>query len=289
MRYDIRLRVGYRYGQPVNSARHLLRVRPRGDRGQTVESLSLTFSPQPFEAVREADFFGNATDHLRLTGAHDAFTAEMRARVRVERRAPAPAPGLAAIAQEARTVRDAEGASPVHHLGPSRLVTPDRAITAYARGATQGHLDGADAALALARGIREDFAYVAGSTDVSTSVASVFSQRRGVCQDFAHVMIAALRGLGVPAAYVSGFLRTEPPPGMARLEGADAMHAWVDVWLGTSVGWVGFDPTNGCMAVGDHVIAAIGRDYADVAPVDGVVTTTGAQSAWHTVDIVPLD
>ena len=112
--------------------------------------------------------------------------------------------------------------------------------------------------MALTRRIKADFAYEPGATEVGTSVAEAFQKRHGVCQDFAHVMIAGLRGNGIPAAYVSGFLRTLPPPGKPRLQGADAMHAWVTVWLGRETGWVGFDPTNAVLAGTDHIVLAIG-------------------------------
>lgn len=290
MRYDLRLRIGYRYGGPVRHARHALRVTPRSDRGQMVEHVQVTLSPSPSELASEADFFGNSLDHLRFEGAHGEFSLDMRARVSVARGvAPQETIPLAAVACEAEACRDAEGASPLHHLGPSRLVPLLRDVTAYARDALgEAQRPGVEAVLSLARAIRRDFAYRSGSTHVGTGVADIFRERRGVCQDFAHLMCAGLRGCGVPAAYVSGFIRTEPPPGMDRLEGADAMHAWVDVWLGEEAGWVGFDPTNGCAAEDGHVMVARGRDYADAAPVDGVLVTSGPQSTWHAVDIIPL-
>jgi transglutaminase-like putative cysteine protease len=117
----------------------------------------------------------------------------------------------------------------------------------------------------------------------------VIGSRRGVCQDFAHLMISGLRGLGLPACYVSGYLRTVPPPGGERLTGADATHAWVKVWAGPALGWIGFDPTNGIMAGEGHVELAIGRDYADVAPVCGVVVASAGHSLSVEVDVVPVE
>jgi len=144
-----------------------------------------------------------------------------------------------------------------------------------------------EAAFDLATRIRTEFNYDPEYTEVSTPAIEAFEARRGVCQDFAHIMIAGLRGLGLPAAYVSGYLRTVPPPGKARLEGADATHAWVKLWCGPEAGWIGFDPTNALVVAGDHIELALGRDYADVAPIGGVVLGPGEQKIKVGVDVIP--
>jgi transglutaminase-like putative cysteine protease len=130
--------------------------------------------------------------------------------------------------------------------------------------------------------------YELGITEVRTSAAEAIRHGRGVCQDFAHIMISGLRGLGLPAAYVSGYLRTVQAPNEDRLAGADAMHAWVLVWCGAEPGWCGLDPTNGIFAGDDHVVLAIGRDYADVAPIDGVIIASGGQRLEVSVSVTPV-
>jgi transglutaminase-like putative cysteine protease len=167
-------------------------------------------------------------------------------------------------------------------------VTLDPEICEYARASFSGERPILDGAAELMRRIKTDFVYDVGATTVSTMPAAAFALRRGVCQDFAHVMISGLRGLGLPAAYVSGYLRTVPRPGQARLEGADAMHAWVMVWCGDAVGWRGLDPTNAIPAGEDHIVLAIGRDYSDVAPIAGVVFASGEQRLAVAVDVVPV-
>ncbi len=124
-----------------------------------------------------------------------------------------------------------------------------------------------DAAIELMRRIRKDFKYDPTSTVISTPISQAFAQKSGVCQDFAHIMIAGLRGLGLPAAYVSGYIRTIPLDGTPKLEGSDAMHAWVSLWCGERIGWIGLDPTNSTLVNNDHVMLAEGRDYADISPV----------------------
>ncbi len=135
--------------------------------------------------------------------------------------------------------------------------------------------------------LHRDMKFDAKATTVDTPPAEAFARRIGVCQDFAQVMIAGLRGIGIPSGYVSGFLRTVPPPGKARLEGADAMHAWVRAWCGDA-GWVEFDPTNACLVGPDHVVVGYGRDYGDVAPVAGVLRISGKQKSKQAVDVIAL-
>jgi transglutaminase-like putative cysteine protease len=145
-----------------------------------------------------------------------------------------------------------------------------------------------EGAIDLMNRLHADMTYDGEATDVSTLPEEAFGLRRGVCQDYAHIMIAGLRALGLPAAYVSGFIRTLPPPGTARREGADSMHAWVLVWCGAKAGWLPLDPTNALVVSEEHVVVGVGRDYADVAPIDGVIITTGGQSLDVAVDMAPV-
>jgi transglutaminase-like putative cysteine protease len=137
--------------------------------------------------------------------------------------------------------------------------------------------------------IRTEFKYDPKATVISTPLKEVFEKRHGVCQDFAHVMIAGLRGLGLPAAYVSGYLRTIPPPGKPRLQGADATHAWVSLWCGPGIGWVGFDPTNDILVENDHIVLAVGRDFSDVSPVDGIIVGSRKQKLSVAVDVLLVE
>ncbi|KAA0969086.1 transglutaminase family protein [Aureimonas fodinaquatilis] len=288
MRYDIRLAIDYDYIFAVKDARHILRVAPRQDRGQMLHSFALKLQPHPTEHAVETCFFDNRTEHLMLLGAHSQLSVEMLARLTVDRSVPdlSDTPDPLVLARTVLDVRETDGNSPLHFLSASRMVAPFEKAGKFVRDCGESGTTG-DLALAVAQHIQRDFAYEPGFSTIHTCVAETLSTKRGVCQDFAHLMIAGLREVGIPAAYVSGFLRTDPPPGAARIEGVDAMHAWVEVWLGPQFGWVGFDPTNGCPAGNGHIVVAIGRDYADVAPVDGVLTTTGPQIARHGVDVVP--
>jgi transglutaminase-like putative cysteine protease len=144
-----------------------------------------------------------------------------------------------------------------------------------------------DGAIELMGRLKADMVYEIGATTVTTTPPMAFTQRRGVCQDFAHIMISGLRGIGLPAGYVSGYLRSAPRADATRLQGADAMHAWVLVWCGPEAGWIGLDPTNAVLASDEHIVLALGRDYTDVAPMDGVIVGSGGQHIEVGVSVTP--
>ena len=183
------------------------------------------------------------------------------------------------MAREAHETTSLAARSPAHQIFPSRHVPLDAAFLDYARPHFPPGRPVLAGAVDLMRAIQADFVYDPEATDVMTPARAAFATRRGVCQDFAHIMIGCLRSLGLPAAYISGYLRTHPRPGAARLEGADAMHAWVSAWCGDGIGWQGLDPTNAVRTDSDHVPLAFGRDYSDVSPIDGVIFEFGAPRA----------
>jgi transglutaminase-like putative cysteine protease len=262
--------------------------RPR----QRVHAAALEIFPVPRERREGFDFFGNHVTWIGLEEAHDSLSIKVAARVAVE--APAePKPLETAPWEEVRAAvmmtSDIGATSPVHFLFPSRQVSLDPEIADYARKSFSPKRPVFDGAIDLMQRIKADFVYEIGVTNVATTPSAAYKLRRGVCQDFAHVMISGLRGIGLPAAYVSGYLRTVPKAGQARLEGADAMHAWVMVWCGDSAGWCGFDPTNAILVGDDHVTLAVGRDYSDVAPIAGVVFASGDQHLDVSVDVIPVD
>lgn len=291
MIYELRQETRYVYTAAVPYSSHVARLLPVDRPGQTVRSATLSISPMPAERRETTDFFGNRLCHFALDRPHDELIVRLDAEVEVE---PVE-PYLAALTPVAEDVRrlaaasDDPGAnSPVHGLFATPSIPLDAAITRYAALSIPARRPVLDGAIELMKRIKEDFAYMPGVTDADTSPSEAFAAKKGVCQDFAQVMIAGLRGLALPARYVSGYLRTEPPPGRARLEGADATHAWAEVWCGDEAGWVGLDPTNGIAAGEDHLILAIGRDYSDVSPLDGVIVASGAHSLTVAVDVIPL-
>ena len=291
MIYDIRHVTTYRYDAPVASARCTLRLLPRSQTGQTVLDSGLDVSPPPAESSERVDFFGNRITTVRITAAHRELRVAALSRIIVERpQSPAPAltPAWEYVRRDAMASNTIDAQSPVNGLYPSRLVPLIGDVTSYARASFPPGRPMLEAACELMTRIRNDFKYDPDATAVSTPLAVAFEKRGGVCQDFAHIMIAGLRGLGLPALYVSGYIRTIPPPGKPRLEGADASHAWVSIWCGQEFGWRDLDPTNGMLIGDDHIVVALGRYYADVSPVDGVILASGKQKLSVSVDVVPV-
>ena len=292
MNYDIRMQLEYAYDPAVDGGRHLVRVTPAAwVSGQRVIASSILFDPAPFERSDGHDFFGNAMVAIAFRQTHAALKVAMSARVRVEAQTAMldVSPDLAMLARELAGVRSLAPDAPPHFTGASPRVPLDDDITAYARESLKHATTVQEIVRDFGERIHRDFRYDKKSTEVETSPRKVFELRRGVCQDFSHMMIAGLRGIGIPAAYVSGYLRTIPPPGAERLEGADAMHAWVRAWCGREAGWVGYDPTNRTFAGESHIVAAVGRDYQDVTPIAGILRTSGTQKTSQKVDVVPVD
>jgi transglutaminase-like putative cysteine protease len=288
--YDIRHVTAYEYGSTVTFAHCALRLLPTDGPGQKVESTALRIDPEPAQIVERTCFFGNRVTAITIETAHRELDVEVRTSIEIDRADPPPAaetPNFESVRTAAYDIRTLDRDSPAHFLHPSRFVPRYEPATDYARRSFRAGRPMLEGAADLMRRMKADFKYDPKATLVSTPVSEAFEKRHGVCQDFVHIMIAGLRGLGLPAAYVSGYIRTIPPPGKKRLEGADAMHAWVSVWCGAEFGWVGLDPTNNMMIGNDHIILAKGRDYADISPVSGLILGSREQDVDVKVDVVP--
>ncbi|MGY0575109.1 transglutaminase family protein [Bradyrhizobium sp. RDM12] len=288
MIYDIRHVTTYEYQTPVSFARCTLRLEPRDGNGQELISHKIEIRPRPSERNVRRDFFGTLTESIVIEAAHRNLRIDSRSRVSVERKPPArdaASPSWESIRDLAFEATSLGPSSPIGYVFASPLVPVLRPVSAYAAGSfapEKGILAGA---VDLMHRIRTEFRYDPKATAISTPLDEVFDKRHGVCQDFAHVMIAGLRGLGLPAAYVSGYLRTIPPAGQPRLQGADATHAWVSLWCGAELGWVDFDPTNDLLVADDHIVLAVGRDFSDVSPVDGIIVGSPKQKLGVAVDV----
>lgn len=294
----------YDYDAPVELAHHIAHLAPRDTLRQTVRDWRLFIDPPPDEWLQgrpiadggvpegqaSVDSWGNprvAFSHARVherLHVVSSFEAGMR---RVPAPDPANSPPWEDAAQELRYHAGAVRTEPVEFSLPSAFAPRDAALAALGREAFTPGASVVAGALALMQLINQRFDYEPNTTSVATRAPEALAEARGVCQDFAHVMIGACRSLGLAARYVSGYLLTQPPPGQPRLVGADASHAWVQVWC-PSQGWVALDPTNAVPAGTDHVALAWGRDYADVAPLRGVIRGGGRAQPQVGVTVEPV-
>lgn len=289
-RYAVRHETKYTYAAQVEFGLHIARLSPVNSALQQRIDHVIDVSPMPAWAMAFSDHFGNGLHHFAIETAHTEFTVVQKTTVEITASsltADSPAPAWETVQDGMRADAFPEFPEPAEFIYPSPLVAIDPAATAYA---AESFTPGASllaAAFDLTKRIKADFAYVPGSTTIDTPVAEIMAKRHGVCQDFTHAMISGLRGLGLPARYVSGYLKTHGPapkpdtpkkPEEASLVGADASHAWVSVWCGPEVGWVEFDPTNALMVAEEHIAVAYGRDFTDVTPLRGLITGGGAHT-----------
>jgi transglutaminase-like putative cysteine protease len=273
----------YEYAPPVETAQHLAHLKPLATDSQRLVSHRLAIEPPPAQRNEQADLYGNTRAFFALEATHDRLvvTAESVVETSVPVLSPAVARELPweSVRERFRFRKDAAFDAASEFVFPSPYVPRHDDFAAYARASFAPGRPAFDVAMDLTERMYEDFAYDADSTEINTPAVEALAQRKGVCQDFAHIMIACFRTMGLPARYVSGYLLTQPPPGQPRLVGADASHAWVSVYLpgeddgtgGSPGDWVDFDPTNGRQPGEDYVTLAIGRDYSDVSPMRGVL------------------
>lgn len=292
MRYSITHRTTYEYQGEVSVSHHLARLAPRFLPSQRCPWHVLEVKPEPVGRSLHNDAYGNVTTYFECEGAHSHLEVTARSLVEVK-------PSIAFNPLNTppwEKVRDDSSANRLNastEAGAFRFSSPHVHLgDEYASFALQEFYPGRpilDAVKALTHRIFTEFTFDPSATDVATPLAEVLSNKAGVCQDFAHLMLAALRSLGLPARYVSGYLETRPPPGQARLVGADASHAWVSVFCGEDAGWVDADPTNDVLPSERHITVAWGRDFSDVSPLRGVTLGAGGQALEVTVDVEPLD
>jgi transglutaminase-like putative cysteine protease len=279
----------YAYSAPVTLAHHLAYLWPHEDEAQALLACRIEIEPPPAQRDETTDAFGNRALHFGLVQPHDLLrvTATSRVRVRARHAAlePAAAPAWEAVRDRLRYVARAPYDPAVEFVQPSPYVPRLQELRAFAAPSFPPGRPLAESAIDLMRRVHAGFRYHGEATQVDTPLAQAFAQREGVCQDFAHVAIGALRMLGLPARYVSGYLLTHAAADGHALLGADASHAWIEVWApgtpGGGDGWIGLDPTNDCVVGADHVRVAVGRDYGDVTPLRGVIRGGGR----HTLSV----
>jgi len=289
--YRVRHTTTYDYEDPVSVSHHVLRLTPRNLPGQSCFGNQIVIAPSPPSSTTRTDYFGNALTFFTLREPHARLTVEASSELEVRNVEPprfSGSPPWETVPESLEGGPSEEKIDACQFVFDSQRVAASPELAAYARDSFPAERPLLEAVRDLTRRIHQDFRFDTNATEVTTPVETFFEKRRGVCQDFAHLEIACLRSLSLPARYVSGYLRTIPPPGRPRLAGADASHAWCSAWC-PGEGWVDFDPTNDCVPSDGHVTLAWGRDYSDVSPIHGVLLG-GARHTLHVgVDVIPVE
>jgi len=290
MDYRITHRTIYDYSEAVTVSHHAARLLPMTSATQQVSRSSLSVSPQPAIRKESRDYFGNAVCSFAIQEIHRHFEVVARSNVTVNvTTAPALtlSPAWEKVVESFRDPVSPADVAPYEFCMESPHVRLLPEYADYARKSFPAGTPVLVGARDLMRRIHTDFRYDSVATTVATPIEDVWAHRGGVCQDFAHVAIACLRSFGLPARYVSGYLRTHPAPGKPRLVGADASHAWFSVYCPVN-GWVDFDPTNAIIPSDEHITVAVGRDFSDVSPLSGILTGGGEHEVRVSVDVEPL-
>jgi transglutaminase-like putative cysteine protease len=287
MKYSIVHTTAYRYSEPASLSQNELLLLPRPTATQRVLDTRLEITPQPQYLHRRIDYFGNQVQVFMVQHPHSTLTMTAASTVETARPAtpePPRTPAWEAVARQLAAPANPTALDASQFLFPSPLVTVGPEAAAYARASFAPGRPVLEGALDLIQRIYSEFTYDKSATTVDTAVEQVLQDRKGVCQDFAHLAVSCLRALGLAARYVSGYLETQPPPGKPKLVGADASHAWVSLFI-PDAGWVDLDPTNNLIPGEAHITLAWGRDYGDVTPVKGVVMGGGVHTLSVTVDV----
>ncbi|MEQ1852633.1 MAG: transglutaminase family protein [Chthoniobacteraceae bacterium] len=291
MDYRITHRTIYEYAEGVTVSHHAARLAPMTGAMQRTSRVSLSISPVPSVRKDSRDYFGNHVCFFAIQEIHRHLEVVVNSYVTVDT-ATVPVLTLSPPWEEvAACFRDPvlpADVAPYEFCLDSPLVRLTPEYAAYARESFTAGTPLLVGARDLMRRIREDFRYDSVATTTSTPLDEVWRKRHGVCQDFAHMGIACIRSLGLPARYVSGYLRTYPAEGKPRMVGADASHAWFSVYC-PGTGWVDFDPTNDLIPTDEHITVAIGRDFSDVSPLSGILTGGGEHEVRVSVDVEPYD
>lgn len=291
MRYRVNHTTVYLYGADVATSHNQAHLVPRTNAFQKVFDNNFQVSPAPALLTHQRDSFDNVITLFTVSDPHRELTIDVRTEVEVRTKpypTTAETPAWEHVRDRLLKDFDPKSLAAYEFVFDSMYVKTSGDLWSYAVESFAPGRPILEAVRDLTRRIHTDFAYDPSATSVSTPLEQVVQQRRGVCQDFAHLQIGCLRSMGLPARYVSGYLRTLPPPGQPRLVGADASHAWASVYVPGS-GWLDFDPTNNTTPEESHITVAVGRDYNDVSPIRGIVVGGGGSSMNVSVDVEPVE
>lgn len=290
MRYTVFHETKYLYDTNVTLSQQMLHMKPRSFALQQCEWYGLNISPKPNEHIERLDYFGNHSDYIAVFSPHKMITVSssstinLKPRLRLsELQNSQPWEMVKQLLNTEQTLHT----EAIAYLFTSTNVICEPDLATYAAPSFYANRPLIDAVYDLTQRVFNEFEFDDEATDVSTPLDEVLAGKRGVCQDFAHLMIGCLRSLGLACKYVSGYILTTPPEGKPRLIGADASHAWISVYC-PNYGWIDFDPTNNCLVQNQHITVAWGRDFSDVSPMHGMVLGGGKQRLKVSVTVTPI-
>jgi transglutaminase-like putative cysteine protease len=289
MIFEVSHKTVYHYTAPVAQAHHIVHLMPRPHERQRIIRHTLLIDPAPASQSDFVDYFGNPASTIAIESSHSELLIQSRGVIEVSAPQPIDLSASTAwnqVASELAPQQRPYDIDVVQYLMPSPQVAITPKLIEFAEPSFETGRPILECAQDLTSRIFNEFAYDGTATDIATTIDEILNIRRGVCQDFAHLLIGAMRAFCLPARYVSGYLLTRPPEGEERLIGADASHAWVSVWA-PEIGWVDFDPTNNLVPGEEHITIAYGRDFQDVSPVTGVLLGGGSHQIDVAVDVVP--
>jgi transglutaminase-like putative cysteine protease len=289
MKYKLKHQTLYTYVNEVHNYQSILCLQPQNSAKQICKNFKLEIEPKPSKVYSRTDYFGNIQHYFSLHQPHKSLKVTVSSEVEVLENVTQLS--LNPITREEAKLKfitdRALKIQVLQYQLPSQFITWDEEIVAFAESCLLPNTPLFEAVLNLIKKIYTEFQFKSGSTNVNTPLNTVLKERRGVCQDFSHLAIASLRSVGIPARYVSGYIETLPPVGKPKLEGSDASHAWISVYI-PEMGWCEFDPTNNMIPQQRHIVTAYGRDFADVSPLKGIIFSSGDHKVKVEVDVTPL-
>lgn len=288
MKYKLKHKTLYTYVNEVHNYQSILCLQPRNSVKQICKNFKIEIEPKPSKIYSRTDYFGNIQHYFSLHESHKSLKVVVSSEVEVLNNVVQPLNPISC--QEAKLSYQTDIPTKIvvlPYLLPSPFISWDEEIVAFAASCLKPNVSLFEAILDLIKKIYTEFQFKSGSTNVNTPLKTLLKERKGVCQDFSHLAIASLRSMGIPAKYVSGYIETLPPKGKVKLEGSDASHAWISVYI-PEMGWCEFDPTNNMIPQQRHIVTAYGRDFADVSPLKGIIFSSGEHKVKVEVDVIPL-
>lgn len=288
MKYKLKHQTLYTYGNEVHNYQSILCLQPLNSGKQICKNFKIEIEPKPSKIYSRTDYFGNIQHYFSLHESHKSLKVIVSSEIEVLKNSAQPISPI--TCQEAQLKFTNDRGLKIEVLQyqlPSQYITWDDEIIAFAESCLLPKTPLFEGVMSLIKKIFTEFQFKSGSTNVNTPLKTVLKERKGVCQDFSHLAIASLRSVGIPAKYVSGYIETLPPIGKPKLEGSDASHAWISVYI-PEMGWCEFDPTNNMIPQQRHIVTAYGRDFADVSPMKGIIFSSGDHKVKVEVDVIPL-